>query len=118
MALVAKTKGKVGYRDDTGTVFFTFQDTGITSQAKLGEVTLTGSETQLPKAIKARFTTVRNAANKLSRKVRVFSASAPILTTGATINLNATVSGVFDGISFVSEGHLASEERPRGNAGP
>lgn len=117
MAEVSRLRAYTGYTDDYGTVWKVLAETGITSQAKLGETALVGTEKRLPKGIKKRFTTVRDETDLISRKVTVYATNAPILTTGATINLNHyPPGGPSNAVTFTSSGAFVSEVRPRGVA--
>lgn len=109
MVLLSLNRIAWEYASDDGNSYRVAAQKAITDQTKLGGIAWAGTVGPLPRGIKMRRITVRNAAQSVSRVVPVYANDAAILVAGSTVNLNH----LSDSYSFTSDGNPIPEQRPR-----
>ncbi len=77
------------YTADDGVDYRVAAQKAVTDQNKLGGSAATADTPALPKHIKMRRMTVRNATINRSRTVPIYDGTAAILTAGSSVNLNS-----------------------------
>ena len=87
MAKLSSNRIAWQYTDDNGLIWRVAAEKALTDQNKLGGAASSGADHPRPNWGKMRRCTVSDAAGR-SRVVPVYDLSAPIISAGATINVN------------------------------
>jgi hypothetical protein len=109
MAALSTNRIRWAYTDDFDVQYCVAAQKAVTDQALQGGEAADGTALPLPKGVKMRRTTVRNATNGVSRVIPVYAPGAEILTKGTSINLNY----LGNSTAFLGTGTLISEQRAR-----
>jgi hypothetical protein len=91
------------YTDDAGQDWRVAAILGYTSQNKLGGSAASTDVPPLPRDVKMRRLSVRNAVLGKTRTVPIYEVTAPLLTPAATIMLNEWVAGELDSYAFTND---------------